>query len=165
MLSVHLKGVCRYKLTRLQECVGSRQRPITHVCRYAWQDCPELAGKSVHTITAPNSQVIGTHRYSLPAPIMCSACNRDRRSRRHFLECDLIPAFLWSDLPRAPPDVYPIDFALNSLPRARSAACPPWWSSLLLMLWHIQRLCAPTRDFPIDSSPGSSWSSRSSTSG
>ncbi|KAG1439652.1 hypothetical protein G6F56_012224 [Rhizopus delemar] len=92
-------------------------------------------------------------------------CGHDRRSRRHFLECDLIPAFLWSDLPRCSPDVYPIDFAMNSLPRGRSAACPPWWSSLLLMLWHIQRLCAPNRDFPIDSSPGSSWSSRSSTSG
>ncbi|KAG0868148.1 hypothetical protein G6F15_012243 [Rhizopus arrhizus] len=89
-------------------------------------------------------------------------CGRDRRSRRHFLECDLIPSFLWSDLPRCPPGSYPIDFALSSLPLGRSARCPPWWSSLLLMLWHIQRLCRPDRNLPVDSSPGASWYSSSS---
>ncbi|KAG1037103.1 hypothetical protein G6F43_012929 [Rhizopus delemar] len=84
-------------------------------------------------------------------------CGRDRRSRRHFLECDLIPSFLWSDLPRCPEGSYPIDYALSSLPLGRSARCPPWWSSLLLMLWHIQRLCRPNGYYPIDSSPGASW--------
>ncbi|KAG1390575.1 hypothetical protein G6F58_012950 [Rhizopus delemar] len=63
-------------------------------------------------------------------------CGRDRRSRRHFLECDLIPSFLWSDLPRCPPGSYPIDFALSSLPLGRFYA--------------------------IDSSPDASWHSRSS---
>ncbi|KAG1442200.1 hypothetical protein G6F56_011167 [Rhizopus delemar] len=77
-------------------------------------------------------------------------CGRDRRSRRHFLECDLILSFLWSDLPRCPPGSYPIDFALSSLPLGRSACCPPWWSSLLLMLWHIQRLCRPNGFYPIE---------------
>ncbi|EIE88748.1 hypothetical protein RO3G_13459 [Rhizopus delemar RA 99-880] len=80
----------------------------------------------------------------------------------HFLECDLIPSFLWSDLPRCPPGSYPIDYALSALPLGRSACCPPWWSSLLPMLWHIQRLCRPDRYYPIDSSPGASWYSRSS---
>ncbi|KAG1534884.1 hypothetical protein G6F50_015447 [Rhizopus delemar] len=75
--------------------------------------------------------------------------------------CDLIPSFLWSDLPRCPPGTYPIDFALSSLPLGRSARCPPWWSSLLLMPWHIQRLCRPDRYYPIDPSPGASWYSRS----
>ncbi|KAG0748422.1 hypothetical protein G6F24_015395 [Rhizopus arrhizus] len=89
-------------------------------------------------------------------------CGRDRRSRRHFLECDLISSFLWSDLPRCPPGCYPIDFALSSLPLGRSARCPPWWSSLLLMLWHIQRLCRPNSFYAIDSSPGASWYSSSS---
>ncbi|KAG1479610.1 hypothetical protein G6F49_013725 [Rhizopus delemar] len=88
-------------------------------------------------------------------------CGRDRRSRRHFLECDLIPSFLWSDLPRCPEGSYPIDFALSSLPLGRSARCPPWWSSLLLMLWYIQRLCRPDRYYAIDSSPGALWYSRS----
>jgi hypothetical protein len=48
------------------------------------------------------------------------------------------------------------------LPLGRSARCPPWWSSLLLMLWHIQRLCRPDSFYAIDSSPGASWYSRSS---
>ncbi|KAG1446231.1 hypothetical protein G6F46_011936 [Rhizopus delemar] len=78
--------------------------------------------------------------------------------------CDLIPSFLWSDLPHCPPGSYPIDFALSSMPLGRSARCPPWWSSLLLMLWHIQRLCRRNGYYPIDPSPGASWYSRSSAS-
>ncbi|KAG1445310.1 hypothetical protein G6F56_009960 [Rhizopus delemar] len=151
-----------YREEQVVRFLTSTNQVLIRACRPALVVDPILY---VPATRAERSLLVRWRLGWLPGKPEDCPCGRDRRSRRHFLECDLLPAFLWSDLPRCPPDAYPIDFAINSLPLGRSSTCPPWWSSLLLLLWHIQRLCAPTRDFPIDSSPGSSWFSRSSTSG
>ncbi|KAG1026132.1 hypothetical protein G6F25_012713 [Rhizopus arrhizus] len=149
----------QYRERQVTSIVTSTTQVLLRACRPALVVDPILY---VPATRAERSLLVRWRLGWLPGKPEDCPCGRDRRSRRHFLECDLIPSFLWSDLPRCPPGCYPIDFALSSLPLGRSARCPPWWSSLLLMLWHIQRLCRPDRNLPIDSSPGASWYSRSS---
>ncbi|KAG1490635.1 hypothetical protein G6F53_013221 [Rhizopus delemar] len=148
----------QYRERQLTSLVTSTTQVLLRACRPALVVDPVLY---VPATRAERSLLVRWRFGWLPGKPEDCPCGRDRRSRRHFLECDLIPSFLWSDLPRCPPGSYPIDFALSSLPLGRSARCPPWWSSLLLMLWYIQRLCRPNGYYPIDSSPGASWYSRS----
>ncbi|KAG0928768.1 hypothetical protein G6F26_012287 [Rhizopus arrhizus] len=148
-----------YRERQVISLVTSTTQVLLRACRPALVVDPILY---VPATRAERSLLVRWRLGWLPGKPEDCPCGRDRRSRRHFLECDLIPSFLWSDLPRCPPGSYPIDFALSSLPLGRSARCPPWWSSLLLMLWHIQRLCRPDRYYAIDSSPGASWYSSSS---
>ena len=89
-----------------------------------------------------------------PEPCLC---NLDTTSRRHFTDCLTIPVSFWVDLPPAPPDHHPIDFAISSLPSSRSAPCPLWWPSLLAVLRCVDMACHPTKLFPADPSPGSLW--------
>ncbi|KAG0862800.1 hypothetical protein G6F16_012267 [Rhizopus arrhizus] len=149
----------QYRERQVISLVTSTTQVLLRACRPALVVDPILY---VPATRAERSLLVRWRLGWLPGKPEDCPCGRDRRSRRHFLECDLIPSFLWSDLPRCPPGSYPIDFALSSLPLGRSARCPPWWSSLLLMLWLIQRLCRPDRNLPIDSSPGASWYSSSS---
>ncbi|KAG1440662.1 hypothetical protein G6F55_013436 [Rhizopus delemar] len=148
----------QYRERQVTSLVTSTTQVLLRACRPALVVDPILY---VPATRAERSLLVRWRLGWLPGKPEDCPCGRDRRSRRHFLECDLIPSFLWSDLPRCPPGSYPIDFALSSLPLGRSACCPPWWSSLLLMLWYIQRLCRPDRYYPIDSSPGALWYSRS----
>ncbi|CAO3703466.1 unnamed protein product [Rhizopus stolonifer] len=149
----------QYRERQIISLVTSTTQVLLSACRPALVVDPILY---VPATRAERSLLVRWRLGWLPGKPEDCPCGRDRRSRRHFLECDLIPSFLWSDFPRCPPGSYPIDFALSSLPLGRSARCPPWWSSLLLMLWHIQHLCRPDRNLPIDPSPGASWYSRSS---
>ncbi|KAG0866872.1 hypothetical protein G6F15_012555 [Rhizopus arrhizus] len=149
----------QYRERQVISLVTSTTQVLLRACRPALVVDPILY---VPATRAERSLLVRWRLGWLPGKPEDCPCGRDRRSRRHFLECDLIPSFLWSDLPRCPPGCYPIDFALSSLPLGRSARCPPWWSSLLLMLWHIQRLCRPDSFYAIDSSPGASWYSSSS---
>ncbi|CAO3703465.1 unnamed protein product [Rhizopus stolonifer] len=149
----------QYRERQIISLVTSTTQVLLSACRPALVVDPILY---VPATRAERSLLVRWRLGWLPGKPEDCPCGRNRRSRRHFLECDLIPSFLWSDLPRCPPGSYPIDFALSSLPLGRSARCPPWWSSLLLMLWHIQHLCRPDRNLPIDPSPGASWYSRSS---
>ncbi|KAG0752771.1 hypothetical protein G6F24_013385 [Rhizopus arrhizus] len=149
----------QYRERQVISLVTSTTQVLLRACRPALVVDPILY---VPATRAERSLLVRWRLGWLPGKPEDCPCGRDRRSRRHFLECDLIPSFLWSDLPRCPPGSYPIDFALSSLPLGRSARCPPWWSSLLLMLWHIQRLCRPNSFYAIDSSPGASWYSSSS---
>ncbi|KAG1486873.1 hypothetical protein G6F54_013025 [Rhizopus delemar] len=148
----------QYRERQLTSLLTSTTQVLLRACRPALVVDPVLY---VPATRAERSLLVRWRLGWLPGKPEDCPCGRDRRSRRHFLECDLIPSFLWSDLPRCPPGSYPIDFALSSLPLGRSARCPPWWSSLLLMLWYIQRLCRPNGYYPIDSSPGALWYSRS----
>lgn len=100
----------------------------------------------------------------LPGTPKDCPCNEDRTSRHHFFLCRAIPSELWSSLPAAT-DHSPIDLALNSLPlHPDDATCPPWWPTLLTLLWHIQCLCRPDHFFPEMDHPGSLWLSPSSDS-
>ena len=148
----------QYRERQVTSLVTSTTQVLLRACRPALVVDPILY---VPATRAERSLLVRWRLGWLPGKPEDCPCGRDRRSRRHFLECDLIPSFLWSDLPRCPEGSYPIDFALSSLPLGRSARCPPWWSSLLLMLWYIQRLCRPDRYYAIDSSPGALWYSRS----
>ncbi|KAG0864990.1 hypothetical protein G6F15_012973 [Rhizopus arrhizus] len=151
----------KYRERQVTSIVTSTTQVLLRACRPALVVDPILY---VPATRAERSLLVRWRLGWLPGKPEDCPCGRDRRSRRHFLECDLIPSFLWSDIPRCPPGSYPIDFALSSLPLGHSARCPPWWSSLLLMLWHIQRLCRPDSFYAIDSSPGASWYSSSSRS-
>ncbi|CAO3623098.1 unnamed protein product [Mucor hiemalis] len=88
-------------------------------------------------------------------------CDEDRTSQRHFHECRAIPPDLWDDLPHPPPGQFKIDHAINLLPASPGySPCPPWWPSLLSLLWHIQTLCRPSQFFPDLVNPGQLWLSR-----
>lgn len=93
-------------------------------------------------------------------------CTHDRRSRRHVLDCPCVPGYLWDDLPPRPhPDSHPIDAALNRLPlHPLKTPAPPWWSTLLTILWYVDCSCHPGILIPADPSPGSRWINYSSTS-
>lgn len=78
-------------------------------------------------------------------------------SRNHFLTCRAIEPSLVDSLPRCPPNVNRIDYAISCLPTT-SQDCPPsYWPALLTLLWYIDTLCHPTKNIPEDPSPGSSW--------
>lgn len=88
-------------------------------------------------------------------------CDEDRTSQRHFHVCRAIPPDLWDDLPPTGPGQLKIDYCLNLLPLSPgSTPCPPWWPSLLSLLWHIQTLCRPNKHFPDLVNPGQLWLSR-----
>ncbi|GAA5817090.1 hypothetical protein MFLAVUS_010629 [Mucor flavus] len=78
-------------------------------------------------------------------------------SRDHFLTCRAIDPSLFDSLPRSPPGVNRIDFALSSLPTKSKKGPPAFWSALLTILWLIDTLCHPSKNIPEDPSPGSSW--------
>jgi hypothetical protein len=87
------------------------------------------------------------------------ACTHDRRSRNHVLDCPYIPSSLWDELPHRPhPDAHPIDAALNQLSLSPlKSPPPPWWSTLLTILWYIECSCHPEKNIPEDPSPGDAW--------
>ncbi|KAG1022577.1 hypothetical protein G6F25_013167 [Rhizopus arrhizus] len=123
----------QYRERQVISLVTSTTQVLLRACRPALVVDPILY---VPATRAERSLLVHWRLGWLPGKPEDCPCGRDRRSRRHFLECDLIPSFLWSDLPRCPPGSYPIDFALSSLPLGRFYA--------------------------IDSSPDASWHSRSS---
>jgi len=90
-------------------------------------------------------------------PRECS-CGTDHVSRRHIMECPLIPAHLWDTLPLPPPESThnAVDFAISALP-ASPTSPPPFWSDLLTILLFADRLIHPDTTFPEEPVPGSSW--------
>ncbi|KAG0848852.1 hypothetical protein G6F17_011287 [Rhizopus arrhizus] len=112
----------QYRERQVISLVTSTTQVLLRACRPALVVDPILY---VPATRAERSLLVHWRLGWLPGKPEDCPCGRDRRSRRHFLECDLIPSFLWSDLPRCPPGSYPIDFALSSLPLGRSACCPP----------------------------------------
>jgi hypothetical protein len=98
-------------------------------------------------------------------PRECS-CGTDHVSRRHIMECPLIPAHLWDTLPLPPPESThnAVDFAMSTLP-ASPTSPPPFWSDLLTILLFADRLIHPDTTFPEEPVPGSSWIDSSLDSG
>lgn len=70
-------------------------------------------------------------------------------SKNHIVHCSKIPQHLWERLPGNNRSImiYPIDFALNSLPTSSKAKCPTWWRSLFMILWHTDKSMLPGSDF------------------
>ncbi|KAG1149208.1 hypothetical protein G6F37_005796 [Rhizopus arrhizus] len=113
----------QYRERQVISLVISTTQVLLRACRPALMVDPILY---VPATRAERSLLVRWCLDWLPGRPEDCPCDRDHRSRRHFLECDLIPSFLWSDLPRCPEGPYPIDFALFSLPLGRSARCPSW---------------------------------------
>ncbi|CAO3683568.1 unnamed protein product [Umbelopsis ramanniana] len=82
-------------------------------------------------------------------------CSLDRTSPRHLAECFLLPPSLWEPLPSSP-NTHPIDSALNKIPEPHRPA-PPFWSSLLLLLYEIEQLCLTEIMTHTEPPPGSYW--------
>ncbi|KAF7721706.1 hypothetical protein EC973_004295, partial [Apophysomyces ossiformis] len=91
------------------------------------------------------------------------ACLMDHTSRRHLRFCRAIPPTLWDSLPiPSVPGTHPIDAALNALPTKPGSPCPPFWSDLLMILYHIEVICNPDGEYPPEPDAGSLWLSPSS---
>ncbi|KAI8990749.1 hypothetical protein BDF20DRAFT_812222 [Mycotypha africana] len=100
----------------------------------------------------------------LPGKPKPCPCALDHTSRRHLIECHLVPSHLWLSLPSVP-SVFRgnrIDYALCQLPLSSSAACPEFWVDLCSILWHFDKLCNPEGDYSTDPDPGRLWSDKSS---
>ncbi|KAG2178935.1 hypothetical protein INT43_001782 [Umbelopsis isabellina] len=97
-------------------------------------------------------------------PRECS-CGNDHLSRRHVMECPIIPSHFLDTLP-APPesDQNAVDFAISALTTSPRLP-PPFWSDLLNILLHVDRLIHPDTIFPEEPVPGSSWTEPSPNSG
>jgi hypothetical protein len=94
----------------------------------------------------------------LPGKPHDCVCTSDRTSRRHFTkhECSAIPGNIWNEMPQPPPDVHPIDFAINMLP-TDSNTYSLYWPALLTLLWYVECCVNPSGFFPEDADPGVLW--------
>ncbi|KAG1296192.1 hypothetical protein G6F64_013227 [Rhizopus arrhizus] len=90
----------QYRERQVISLVTSTTQVLLRACRPALVVDPILY---VPASRAERSLLVRWRLGWLPGKPEDCPCGRDRRSRRHFLECDLIPSFLWSDLPRCPP--------------------------------------------------------------
>ncbi|OAD79016.1 hypothetical protein PHYBLDRAFT_62215 [Phycomyces blakesleeanus NRRL 1555(-)] len=84
----------------------------------------------------------------LPGKTKECPCGSDHTSRRHLLDCPLVPVALFEQLPQPDQDqIHRIDFAITSLPLSSQEPRPAYWIPLLTILWHIDIICNPDGDY------------------
>lgn len=76
----------------------------------------------------------------LPGKPRDCPCGSDHTSRRHLVDCPVIPRYLWQQLPVSPSDTHPLDNALSQLPTS-SRKPPAYWQAVLTLLAHIDEIC------------------------
>ncbi|OAD72682.1 hypothetical protein PHYBLDRAFT_168947 [Phycomyces blakesleeanus NRRL 1555(-)] len=85
-------------------------------------------------------------------------CGSDHTSRRHLLDCPLVPMALFEQLPQPDQDqIHRIDFAITSLPLSSQEPRPAYWIPLLTILWHIDVICNPDGDYSHETEHGALW--------
>ncbi|OAD68533.1 hypothetical protein PHYBLDRAFT_74080 [Phycomyces blakesleeanus NRRL 1555(-)] len=85
-------------------------------------------------------------------------CGSDHTSRRHLLDCPLVPVALFEQLPQSDYDqIHRIDFAITSLPLSSQEPRPAYWIPLLTILWHIDVICNPDGDYSHETEHGALW--------
>jgi hypothetical protein len=77
----------------------------------------------------------------LPGKPRDCPCGTDHTSRRHLVDCPVIPSYLWQQLPVPPPGTHPLDNALSQLPTSSSRKPPAYWQAVLTLLAHIDEIC------------------------
>jgi hypothetical protein len=143
-----------YRQTLFDEYLASTTKVLIRACRPVLQVDPIML---LPASRADRFRLIRWRMGWLPGKPKPCPCLLDHTSRRHLQICRDIPGYLWHSLPAAPPDVHPLDYALNQLPASASAPCPSFWVDLCTILWHIDQLCNPDGDYSNDPPPGEVW--------
>ncbi|KAI9287506.1 hypothetical protein BC943DRAFT_358032 [Umbelopsis sp. AD052] len=146
----HQKIVLAFRQEQLQR--DRRDRVLMNGCR------PSIGTKPILTAPATRKERSRLLRWRLdwlPGQPRDCLCRQDRLTRKHVLECQLIPAHLWDTLPTPPPDSNQntIDFALSALTISPTSP-PPYWSDLLSILRLVDRYVHSDTVFPEEPAPG-----------
>ncbi|KAG2187712.1 hypothetical protein INT44_005402 [Umbelopsis vinacea] len=146
----HQKIVLAFRQEQLQR--DRRDRVLMNGCR------PTIGTEPILTAPATRKERSRLLRWRLdwlPGQPRDCLCRQDRLTRKHVLECQLIPAHLWDTLSTPPPDSNQntIDFALSALTISPTSP-PPYWSDLLSILRLVDRYVHSDTVFPEEPAPG-----------
>jgi hypothetical protein len=92
----------------------------------------------------------------LPGKPRDCRCGTDHTSRRHLMECPLLPQHLWQQLPYPSDGSNHLDYAISQIP-ASIHTPPAYWPALLTILHLIDQMCLQEGTLPAEPNPGSSW--------
>ncbi|KAG2171654.1 hypothetical protein INT43_008034, partial [Umbelopsis isabellina] len=92
----------------------------------------------------------------LPGKPRACLCGTDRSSRRHLMECPMLPQHLWLQLPYPSDGSNHLDFAISQIPASLHTP-PAYWPALHTLLFLIDQMCLQEGTLPPEPNPGSSW--------
>jgi hypothetical protein len=126
---------------------------LVHGCR------PEIGIDPILLVPATRRERSRLLRWRLgwlPGKPRDCRCGIDHTSRRHLMECPLLPQHLWQALPYPSDGSNHLDFAISQIP-ANINHPPAYWPALLTLLQQIDQLCLVEGTLPAEPNPGSSW--------